>query len=119
MERYGDWNSTRSSASSRDGMQAFADLGQWERRSSPRIRMFKQGKLILPNNNSVFDCIIRDMSEGGARVSCSSTGVLPNEMQLVFCALREVRVVRVVWRRPDQLGLQFLTPPRPASHLVI
>jgi hypothetical protein len=90
-----------------------------ERRTSPRMKVFKKGKLILPNNISVFDCTIRDISETGARLTCEQTGMLPNELQLMFHAIREVRYVRVVWRRSGELGVQFLTPPRPASNLHI
>ena len=81
--------------------------------------MFKKGKLIHPNNIAVFDCAIRDMSGNGARLSCEQTGLLPNELQLVFHALREVRQVRVVWRKPGELGVQFLSPPRPLGRLHI
>jgi hypothetical protein len=88
-----------------------------ERRSAPRVRLFKKGKLIHPNNTSVFDCIIRDLSDNGARLSCDQTGLLPNELQLMFHALREVRHVRVIWRRPGELGVQFLTPPRSVPNL--
>jgi hypothetical protein len=90
-----------------------------ERRGSPRVRVFKKGKLIHPNNMSVFDCTIRDMSETGARLSCEETGLLPNELQLMFHAIREVRYVRVVWRRNGEIGVEFLTPARPASNLHI
>jgi two-component system cell cycle response regulator len=90
-----------------------------ERRTSPRVKVLKKGKLILPNNISVFDCTIRDVSETGARLRCEQTGLLPNELQLMFHAIREVRYVRVVWRRNGELGVQFLTPPRTASNLHI
>jgi hypothetical protein len=92
---------------------------QAERRGSPRVRVLKKGKLIHSNNVSVFDCTIRDISDTGARLICEQTGLLPNELQLVFHAIREVRYVRVVWRRNGELGVQFLTPPRPASNLHI
>lgn len=98
---------------------AGAAPGSAERRGSPRMRILKKGKLILPNNTSVFDCVIRDISETGARLSCEQTGMLPNELQLMFFAIREVRYIRVVWRRPGELGVQFLTPPRPAQHLQV
>ena len=41
--------------------------------------------------------------------------MLPNELQLMFFAIREVRYVRVVWRRPGELGVQFLTPAQARS----
>lgn len=90
---------------------------QFERRGAPRIRVLKKGKLIHPIKISVFDCMIRDISATGARLSCEQTGLLPNELQLMFFAIREVRYVRVVWRRPGELGVQFLTPAAPAPHL--
>ena len=93
--------------------------GQIERRGSPRSRILKKGKLIHPNNTSVFDCMIRDISATGARLSCEQTGLLPNELQLMFFAIREVRYVRVVWRRPGEIGVQFLSPPRSALHLQV
>ena len=96
-----------------------AAAGHIERRGAPRTRILKKGKLIHPNNTSVFDCMIRDISETGARLSCEETGLLPNELQLMFFAIREVRYVRVIWRRPGELGVAFLTPPRPAQHLEV
>jgi hypothetical protein len=88
-----------------------------ERRGSPRARVLKKGKLILPNNSSVVDCLIRDVSATGARLSCEGAGMLPSEMQLLFHAVRELRHVRVVWRRQGELGVQFLSPARPALRL--
>lgn len=97
--------------------QPLEQPGQAERRTSPRTRVLKKGKLIHPNNVSVFDCTIRDISDTGARLTCEQTGLLPNELQLMFHAIREVRYVRVVWRRPGELGVQFLTASKPASNL--
>jgi hypothetical protein len=88
-----------------------------DRRYSPRVRVLKKGKLILPNHSSVLDCVIRDVSGTGARLSCESAGLLPGELELVFHAVREVRQVEVVWRRHDELGVKFLSPPRLALNL--
>lgn len=96
-----------------------AQLAPIERRKSPRLRVLKKGKLILPNNVSVIDCIIRDQSDMGARLSCEQWSTLPNELQLMFHAIREVRFVRVVWRHDGELGVQFLSPPRPALRMHI
>ena len=90
-----------------------------DRRRSPRVRVFKKGKLILPNHSSVLDCMIRDVSGTGARLSCEGAGMVPGELQLMFHAVREVRRVEVVWRRHDELGVKFLSPPRLALNLHI
>ena len=113
----GPGNHTQQSASWMRAAGRAAEADQVERRASPRSRMLKKGKLILPNKISVYDCVIRDLSQTGARITCEETGNLPNELQLMFFAIREVRYVRVVWRRPGELGVEFLTPARPAPHL--
>ena len=88
-----------------------------DRRCSPRLKVLKKGKLILPNHTSVLDCMIRDVSGSGARLSCESAGMVPGELQLLFHAVRELRQVEVVWRRHDELGVRFLSPPRLALNL--
>jgi hypothetical protein len=94
-------------------------FGFIERRASPRMRVFKKGKLIHTNNITVFDCMIRDISDTGARLSCGETATMPREMQLVLHSQREVRMVRVVWRKPRELGVQFLEPPKPLERLLV
>jgi len=90
-----------------------------ERRSSPRRRVLKQGKAIFNGNASVIDCTVRDVSLGGARISCPQTMGLPDVFHLVIMSDREVREVRVAWRRHNEAGLQFLSGPRRALHLQI
>lgn len=89
----------------------------WDRRSSPRRRILKQGKAVFNGSCSVIDCTIRDISAGGARISCPYTSGLPDMFQLIFMSDRELRDVRVAWRRHNEAGLQFLTGPRRAFHL--
>ena len=96
-----------------------AMVGFVERRGSPRTKVFKKGKLIHTNNLTVFDCMIRDISETGARLSCGETALMPKEMRLVLHSQREVRLVRVVWRRPREIGVQFLEPPQPLVKLLV
>ena len=86
-------------------------------RTARRLRVLKQGKMLLPNNMTVLDCGVRDVSDTGARLLCGDPGAIPNEFRLVFTADRQMRDVRVVWRRPEQLGVQFTSPPRKAPLL--
>lgn len=88
-----------------------------DRRSSPRRRVLKQGKAIFNGNASVIDCTIRDLSSGGARITCSQTTGLPELFHLVLMSEREMREVRVAWRRHNEAGLQFLSGARKALHL--
>ena len=77
------------------------------KRTMRRVRVLKQGKMLLPNGMTVIDCTVRDLSETGARLLCGDPGAIPNTFRLVFPADRTMREVEVVWRRPDQLGVRF------------
>lgn len=88
-----------------------------ERRKSHRMRVLKRGQAVLKVNLSVLNCTIRDLSEGGARLALENTAAVPHEFCLLFVAENEMRDVRVVWRRPDQMGVEFLSPPRHVHHL--
>jgi hypothetical protein len=89
-----------------------------ERREHPRHRVFKRVKAIF-DNRSVIDCVMRDLSVGGARLTCRQAALLPERFQLVFMTERDMRDVRVAWRGIDEIGVQFTTPPRKALHLLL
>ncbi|MCA3555490.1 PilZ domain-containing protein [Aestuariivirga sp.] len=94
--------------------QAFLD----ERRAHPRQRVFKRVKAVFNSRGSVIDCVMRDISAGGARLSCPTAAQMPDQFQLLFVAEREIRDVRVVWRSLTEFGVQFMSPPRRALHLL-
>ena len=90
-----------------------------ERRAHPRQRVFKRVKAVFNANGSVVDCVMRDISAGGARLACGSAALLPEHFKLVFLSEREMRDVRVAWRSLTELGVQFLSPPRKVLHLLL
>lgn len=82
-----------------------------DRRRHVRRRVLKRGKAIFNDNKTVIDCMIRDLSEGGARLVCAQAVSLPSSFQLIFVAERQMREVRVAWRRAEELGVEFLSGP--------
>lgn len=90
-----------------------------DRRAHPRRRVFKKVKAVFNANSSVLDCTMKDISLGGARLACALAAQLPEHFVLVFMAEREMRDVRVVWRKFNELGVEFLSPPRQALHLLL
>ena len=90
-----------------------------DRRAHPRHKVFKRAKAVFNDNRSVVDCVMRDLSHGGARLACAQAALLPEQFQLVFMPDREMRNVRVAWRSLHQLGVEFLSPPRKAMHLLL
>lgn len=87
------------------------------KRNAPRQRVLKQGKILLSNNMTVLDCMIRNLSETGAKLLCADPGAIPNEFRLVTTADRMMRDVKVAWRRPEMLGVHFTSEPRKAPLL--
>lgn len=90
-----------------------------DRRAHPRQRVLKRVKAVFNGNRSVIDCVMRDLSLGGARLACAQAMQLPEAFQIVIMAEREMRDVRVAWRSHTQLGVEFLSPPRKALHLLL
>jgi hypothetical protein len=81
-------------------------MTQPERRRQPRLRALKSGRAILAGGRSTFDCMIRNLSLIGAKVTFESTADIPPEFRLRLedgtthdCAVK--------WRSPREIGVEF------------
>ena len=83
-------------------------------RKYPRMRVLKSAKIVL-GASSVLDCVVRDLTNGGARVKIPNAVNLPEEVAITFDAGRTCRPCRVAWRSIGETGLQFTNPPHPAA----
>ena len=83
-----------------------------ERRADTRRRTLLSGRLCAESTDApgAFDCIVLDMSEGGARLICRSLGI-DGEVVLHLKAARGFkRRGRIAWRRVEDCGVQFIEP---------
>jgi hypothetical protein len=78
-----------------------------------RHRVRKDGKIIVGSSTSAMDVVIRDLSEGGARLAMPSTTNVPAEFDLAILSESHLYAARVRWRSFDELGVQFTGPARP------
>ena len=78
-----------------------------ERRKSARARVLKSAKLLL-GTSSVLDCVIRNVTNSGARVQIANTVPLPDTLSLTLDGGYSVRPCRVAWRSVTETGLEFL-----------
>jgi hypothetical protein len=78
-----------------------------ERRKLFRSRMFKGAKLFL-GTSSVLDCLVRDLNSSGARLQIPNTADLPERLTMTFDGGRTLRACRIVWRKPNETGLEFI-----------
>lgn len=80
---------------------------QQDARKSPRKTMLAAGKIIFNNKQSVFDCTVKNLSAGGARLRLPNLLGLPNNFELQIKKYGVTYPCDVVWRGGDQMGVQF------------
>ena len=77
------------------------------KRSSPRKRVLKTGKIIFAGGSFNIDCTIRNISETGARLQVPTTVGIPDKFTLVDAHAATRHEARFVWRKNDQIGVRF------------
>src|SRR4051812_14497247 len=76
-----------------------------ERRSSTRQKSFLQGRIYYNNRRASVDCLVRDISDTGAKLVFSSAVTIPDVVEIYLSNKDEVRRARVQWRRGDEVGI--------------
>ena len=77
-----------------------------ERRTAPRHRVLKHGTLAFGAGGTV-DCMVRNISSGGARLDIASPIGLPPSFTLVIETDRFMRRCHAVWSSERQIGVAF------------
>jgi hypothetical protein len=81
-----------------------------DRRRSARHDVTLGGRLYFGMCGLSMDCIIRDLSDHGARIAVpSASWKAPREVRLLSLREGRVYVGKVVWNRGRYLGLNFTT----------
>jgi hypothetical protein len=78
-----------------------------ERRNSARKKSFLQGRVFYNERRSSADCLVRDLSEHGAKLVFSDAVNLPDALDLHLPAKDERHPITVRWRRGDEMGVDF------------
>lgn len=76
-----------------------------ENRLSPRRSTFVAAKIHF--NGISKDCVIRNISETGAKLELGGVGKVPNTMKLIVDG-NQALTCRVVWRTIREIGVQFM-----------
>ena len=78
-----------------------------ERRASRRHKSFLRGVVYFDKRRSEMACLIRDLSDDGARIILWQTVAIPDMIEL-HIPQRELTVsAHMQWRRADEIGLAF------------
>ena len=78
-----------------------------ERRRSTRQKSFLRGCIYFNKRRGAVDCLIRDISQRGARVIFSDVISVPDVVELYIPQKEQMLRARVQWRRGEELGLGF------------
>ena len=78
-----------------------------ERRRSVRKKSFLRGCVYFNKRRSAIDCLIRDISDQGARIIFSGTTNFPDVVELYISHKEQTVRAHVQWRRGDEVGLAF------------
>ena len=76
------------------------------RRSSRRVRTLKKGTIVLSGGYSVFDCVVRNLSHGGAMLQVGGLGI-PSHFLLIMDAAVPRHPCTVRWRSGTAVGVSF------------
>ncbi|MGH1350331.1 MAG: PilZ domain-containing protein [Methyloligellaceae bacterium] len=78
-----------------------------EQREDRRSRTFLGGKILLNQDGSVIDCLVRNKSDKGCQVIVESQHGIPDSFELKIGTTGERLQCTVAWRRHDKIGLEF------------
>ena len=76
-----------------------------QKERAQRRRILKSGKIVF--GSSSIDCVVRDISATGARVTVQSPLWFPDVFVLVIASDESSRRAHIVWRRDRQIGIAF------------
>ncbi|HHZ11050.1 MAG TPA: PilZ domain-containing protein [Rhizobiales bacterium] len=78
-----------------------------ERRSETRHRVFKGGRLTFNKGYGALECVVRNLSDRGARLALGETTAVPNAFLLEIAGESAPRSARLRWRSPVAVGVEF------------
>lgn len=77
------------------------------RREHPRVRTLKSAQIIYNNWNCITDCVILNVSDGGAAIQLRDFIDIPENF-LLKTQYGSTRTCEVCWRHGKKLGIRFL-----------
>jgi hypothetical protein len=80
-----------------------------DRRQSQRDRVLYGGVAEIDERGSTMDCVVRNISEGGACVEFDQAAKLPEEMNLTIPRKGRSFLAKMIWRQANRVGLAFRT----------
>ena len=71
-----------------------------------RHRVLKGAQIVFKGHEAVIDCVVRNLSDGGACLNVDSSIGIPDSFDLLLDHA-SVGNCRVTWRKATQIGVKF------------
>jgi len=84
-------------------------------RHAPRRRVLKGGMVATNDRHLTMNCMVRDLSDTGARVKVEGSVTLPDTFELIIALDGLEADCEVVWRSANEAGIRFLGAPRKSA----
>lgn len=81
-----------------------------ENRKSSRRRQLKAATIAFNNRHSTMPCVVREISDDGARIE-GAGNMVPDTFELLIELDGLEAQCQVAWRRTNEVGVAFLAPP--------
>lgn len=91
--------------------EPFERLAVIERRKAERVKSLLKAKIVFNNRMTSIDCIIKNISNSGARVSIDNTVSIANEFDLEIPLKGKSYRAFMKWRDRDSMGVEFIDGP--------
>lgn len=82
-----------------------------DNRRQVRKRMLKGGTIAFNGRHSTMPCVVRDISDTGARLQVSQANAVPDTFELLIDLDGFEAPVQIAWRDLSEVGVQFTAPP--------
>jgi hypothetical protein len=79
-----------------------------ESRSEPRRRVLKGAMLTFNKGYGAFECVVRNQSEHGARLSFGDASAIPTQFDLKVSGEQAARHAVVQWRTMTAIGVRLI-----------
>jgi hypothetical protein len=76
-----------------------------DKRTTPRSRALKAGTIAF--HGGAIDCVVRNLSAGGAALDVTSPLGIPQQFTLVVAVDHSSRLCQVIWRKEKRIGVTF------------
>jgi hypothetical protein len=81
-------------------------------RSASRRRTLKTGRVVM-TDWTTYDCVVRDLSESGARLEFGGPVELPKAFRVLVTSSNLLIPAELAWQRGKAAGVRFTGPGQP------